>query len=194
MNNIFVISGPSGSGKSTLIKKLISECGDLNFSVSHTTRKKRAGELDGREYYFIDRLKFRKMIEANEFAEWAEVHGELYGTSIKEIAGKSQGTDMIALDIDVQGAEIIRRVFPRSLHVFIMPPDIETLRKRLVGREKHLGPDFERRLVTAVHEMEESQYYDHVIVNDDIEKSYGQLKNIYNNFRFNVLSGKKQEK
>lgn len=187
MNNIFVISGPSGSGKSTLIRKLLREFRDLNFSVSHTTRKKREGEADSKDYYFVDRTIFSHMIKQHEFAEWAEVHGELYGTSLSEIRKKSMGKDIIALDIDVQGAEIIRTEFPDSIHVFIMPPDLRTLRERLKKREKTLNYDFRKRLSTAVVEMKHAPSYDYVVVNDDLESAYQQLKKIFEEFREGIL-------
>lgn len=111
MNKIFVLSGPSGSGKSTLIKMLVGKYDSLIFSVSHTTRKKRPGELNAREYYFTGPDKFREMIKNGKFVEWAEVHGELYGTSLNEIYTKSAGEKFLILDLDVQGAAILKKKF-----------------------------------------------------------------------------------
>ncbi|MCK5221496.1 MAG: guanylate kinase [Candidatus Aminicenantes bacterium] len=197
MNKIFVISGPSGSGKSTLIKMLTKEHDCILFSVSHTTREKREGEVDSEDYYFISRESFRDMIEKELFAEWAEVHDEFYGTSIREIEKKSTGDSILILDIDVQGAKIIKDKFPDSLHVFIMPPGIVELKKRLLKREKELNNDFRKRLVTAEEEIKigESGFYDYKITNDNIDKSYNRFKNIFRKYmRSMIIPDKKKPK
>ncbi|MCK4888751.1 MAG: guanylate kinase [Candidatus Aminicenantes bacterium] len=189
MNKIFVVSGPSGSGKSTLIKMLTKEHDCILFSVSHTTRKEREGEVDSEDYYFISRKNFTNMINKDLFAEWAEVHDELYGTSINEIEKKSTGDSILILDIDVQGAEIIKDKFTDSLHVFIMPPGIVELEKRLMKREKKLNSEFRKRLITAEEEIRigESGFYDYKIINDDIDESYNKFRNIFRKYMRSVL-------
>jgi len=190
MNNIFVLSGPSGSGKSTLIKMLADEFDYIKFSVSHTTRKKRPGETDSLEYHFISRKKFTQMIKKDLFAEWAEVHDEFYGTSITEIDRKSTGSNILVLDIDVQGAEIIKRKFPDSKLVFIMPPDMSELKKRLKKREKELTSNFEKRINTASKEMERSVFYDDTVINDRLDESYAKLRTIFLEYKTTCFSEK----
>ena len=189
MNKIFVISGPSGSGKSTLIKKLTDEFECINFSVSHTTRKIREGEVDSKDYHFISREKFVNMIKNNLFAEWAEVHGELYGTSINEIIEKSADEFILIMDIDVQGTEILKKKFPDAFLVFIRPPGIDDLLQRIKKREKELSSDFKKRLITAENEIRigESGFYDHLLINDKLEESYRNLKNIFRKYMESVL-------
>jgi len=189
MNKIFVVSGPSGSGKSTLIKMLTKEHDCILFSISHTTRERRDGETNSEDYYFVTRENFSNMIKKDLFAEWAEVHDELYGTSINEIEEKSTGDNILVLDIDVQGAEIIKNKFPDSLHVFIMPPGIAELEKRLLKREKKMSSKFKKRLITAEKEIRigESGFYDHKIINDNIDKSYNKFRNIFRKYMNSVL-------
>ena len=189
MNKIFVISGPSGSGKSTLIKKLTDEFECINFSVSHTTRKIREGEVDSKDYHFISREKFVNMIKNNLFAEWAEVHCELYGTSINEIIEKSADEFILIMDIDVQGTEILKKKFPDAFLVFIRPPEIDDLLQRIKNREKELSSDFKKRLITAENEIRigESGFYDHLLINDKLEESYRNLKNIFRKYMESVL-------
>ncbi len=192
MNKIFILSGPSGSGKSTLIKLLTQKYDCLNFSVSHTTRKKREGETESVEYYFVSHDKFSGMIKKGKFAEWAEVHGELYGTSFDEINSKSGGEKILILDIDVQGAEIIKSKFPYSLLVFIMPPGLGELKNRIVKREKELTSDFIKRIKRAEEEIKKSDFYDHIVVNDNLELSFAEFENIFLKYKEKVLNNKKE--
>ena len=152
---------------------------DIHFSISHTTRQMRDGEKDGREYHFTDREDFRRMIEGGEFAEWAEVHDELYGTSLGEIRSKSEGEKILVLDIDVQGAEIIKNKFPESMLVFIKPPGLDELKKRIVEREKGLTSDFKKRIRTAESEIERARFYDHIVINDRLEEAFRELETIF---------------
>ncbi len=188
MNKIFIISGPSGSGKTTLINMLFDEFNCVRFSVSHTTRKKRSGETDAKEYYFIDRDLFENMIRKDLFAEWAEVHGELYGTSLSEINKRSTGENILILDIDVQGAEKIKNKFPDSFLVFIMPPDVNELEQRLRKREKELNAEFRKRLISAKKEMERSDFYDKIITNDRLKESYKELAIVFRKYMKSVSS------
>ncbi|MEN8153864.1 MAG: guanylate kinase [Acidobacteriota bacterium] len=179
MNNIFVVSGPSGSGKSTLIKMLREKYKDLEFSVSFTTRTKRETESDGRDYYFISEEKFLKMINEKKFAEWAKVHRNYYGTSFKDIEERSKNGKILILDIDVQGAEIIKKKFPGSFLVFIKPPDIYELKKRLLTRDKKPDKNIEVRLNAAENELGRSGFYDRTIINDKLEDAFEKLESIF---------------
>lgn len=191
MNKIFVVSGPSGSGKSTLIKLLTQKYHCLKFSVSHTTRKNRDGERNGKEYYFINDTQFREMIAREEFAEWAEVHDRLYGTSLEEIKSKSVGEEILILDIDVQGAEIIKKKFPEAMLVFITPPGIGELKRRIKKREKELTSDFLKRIKTAEEEIAKAGFYDHKMVNDNLEESFEEFERIFLDYKSKVLTDDK---
>ena len=131
MHNIIIISGPSGSGKSTLIHELLAEFPELYFSVSHTTRPMRKNEVPGKDYHFISEREFQKMLDSDQFVEWAEVHGHHYGTSWKEIRAKSGKGRTLVLDIDSQGARNIKRQFPEAMTIFVIPPSLAELKKRL---------------------------------------------------------------
>ena len=179
MSNIVVISGPSGSGKTTLIKKLKSEFPIINFSISHTTRKRRAEEVDGVDYYFIDEKKFKKMIEEGSFVEWAKVFDSYYGTSVAEVKEKSSGDRILLMDIDVQGAESIKNKFKQSVLIFISPPNEKKLRERLVGREKKEDNEVQTRLKHSKKEIERSGFFDYQILNDELELAYNELKEIF---------------
>ncbi|MFC2155198.1 guanylate kinase [Acidobacteriota bacterium] len=180
--NIIVISGPSGSGKSTLINRLVSEHRDIIFSVSHTTRPKRDSEIDGQHYHFVSEETFREMIDHNEFAEWAKVYKNYYGTSRFEIEQKSGGENNLVLDLDVQGAANIKKEFPSALFVFIVPPNLAELKKRLVAREKVIDSHIETRLKTAIEELNQYNLYDYTVINDKVDDAYAVLKSIYTTY------------
>jgi len=175
---ILILSGPSGSGKSTIYKAAIGDLGGIEFSVSCTTRRPRPGEIDGRDYYFITREKFDALIAENAFAEHAEVHGNCYGTLKSELLDRvRRGTDVL-LDIDVQGAAQLRALCRDSAEfceacefIFIMPPSFEELERRLRARGTETEESILRRLANAKGEMEHAKEYDHVIVNDDLERA-----------------------
>jgi guanylate kinase len=176
--NLLVVSAPSGAGKSTLCNKICETEPTIRQSVSYTTRKPRPGEVDGVQYSFIDEDEFRSMIIEGDFLEWAEVHGNFYGTSKKRIEDMmQQGIDVI-LDIDVQGAKQIRKIFPDSVLIFIMPPSMEELRQRLTGRESDAEDVIEKRLKNAHGEIKEYNHYDYVIVNDLIENALNDFRSI----------------
>jgi len=172
---LFIISGPSGCGKSTLAKRALAELEGLVFSVSHTTRPKRTGEVDGEDYYFLSRSSFEQLIADNKLVEWAEVHGHLYGTSIPELEKKGAGSDVL-LDIDVQGAEQIRGKIKDIVSVFILPPEYPVLRERLISRGLNSTEDIERRLETARKEITAYTRFDSLIVNEDLEQAVRELK------------------
>ncbi|OAQ20385.1 guanylate kinase [Thermosulfurimonas dismutans] len=172
---LLVISAPSGAGKTTLCRLLIERAG-FSFSVSHTTRSPRSGEVEGRDYYFVDRKTFEEMIRKGEFLEWAEVHGNLYGTSWEEVNRRlSSGQDLL-LDIDVQGASQVRkRLGSRAIFVFIMPPSLEELERRLRGRGTEDEITVARRLARAREEMNYASWFDYVVVNDEVERAFEDL-------------------
>jgi guanylate kinase len=174
---VFVVSGPSGCGKSTLIAKVRQDLADLAFSVSHTTRKPRPSETDGRDYHFVTERAFERMARAGRFVEWARVHGHLYGTSKAEVERKSRGRDLL-LDIDVQGARQVRKKIPSAVFVFIMPPVFAELRRRLEQREEDSDEDISQRLRDAAGEVRAFAEFDYVVVNDELEKAVGELKSV----------------
>jgi guanylate kinase len=172
---LFVISGPSGCGKSTLIRKVRRNLGDLEFSVSHTTRASRPSEKDGVDYHFVTEKTFERMVREKRFIEWARVHGHLYGTSRAEVVRKSRLGDIV-LDIDVQGARQVRTRVPGATHVFIMPPVAGELRRRLKRRHEDSPEAVERRLRNARTEIRAYYEFDYVVVNDDLAKAAADLK------------------
>jgi guanylate kinase len=175
---LFVLSAPSGAGKTTLRRAVLARFPDIAYSVSTTTRSPRPGEVSGRDYVFITREEFEAGIREGRWAEWAQVHGNYYGTSartLREAAGA--GTDVL-LDIDVQGARQIRRMFPESVTVFIMPPSFEVLAQRLTARGTDRPKAIQLRLRNARQEMEERHWYRHVVVNDDLATAVEELSAI----------------
>ena len=183
MRNIIIISGPSGCGKSTLIHELLAAFPELLFSVSHTTRPMRKNEIPGEDYHFISAREFQKMIAGDRFVEWAEVHGHHYGTSWKEVRAKSGKGRTLVLDIDVQGARSIRRRFPEAMSIFVVPPTLAALKKRLLQRQARLDLDARRRLGAALKEMRAYREYGYVIVNDRIPDAVADLRCLYLAFR-----------
>jgi guanylate kinase len=163
---IFVISAPSGAGKTTLCRKIIAKQGNFRPSVSFTTRPPRTGEVDGRDYTFVTERVFRNMVRRGEFVEWAEVHGNLYGTSKKRLKELMRAGYDVILDIDTQGARQIRNAFDVGVFIFIVPPSMKTLRERLDNRKSNTSADIERRLRRATGEIKDYKLYDYVIVND----------------------------
>jgi guanylate kinase len=175
---LFVVSGPSGCGKSTLIGRVLRDLENLRFSVSHTTRPLRGGEVDGREYHFVSRDEFDAMVREGKFVEWAEVHGHRYGTSRAEIELRPSGEDVV-LDIDVQGAGQIRAGSRKAVFVFVMPPVFDELRKRLLARKTDDPAAIEKRLETARREILAYGKFDYAVINQDLEKASAELKAIF---------------
>jgi guanylate kinase len=178
MSIVYIVSAPSGSGKSTLVSELFKMVDHLNFSISYTTRPPRGSELNGKEYFFVTREEFENMITAGEFLEHAEVFGNYYGTARRFLReAEDHGNDLL-LDIDVQGAKQIKEAIPEAISIFILPPDREKLEWRL----RHRGLDSEavirRRLDTARREIENYSKYDYILVNNLLEQSADQLKDI----------------
>ena len=169
--SLIIISGPSGAGKTAITGYALQTLPDIKFSISYTTRAPRAGERDGLEYFFTSREKFESLIDAGEFLEWAEVHGNYYGTSRSFIDGfLRQGIDVI-LDIDVQGSRSVKTACPGAVAVFVLPPSFDVLRERLVRRGLDDAGVMEKRLKIARDEISHYNDYDYLIVNDDLENA-----------------------
>ncbi len=178
MSGVFIISAPSGSGKSTLVNQVRQIVPGLKFSISYTTRAPRAGEQNGREYFFVCRTDFEAMIRNDDFLEHAEVFGNYYGTARRFLReAEKEGKDLL-LDIDVQGAAQIKRKLPHAVSIFILPPNRQELEKRLRTRSLDAEAVIQRRLVTASREIENYDKYDYILVNDRLEDSVDALKSI----------------
>ena len=173
---IFVISAPSGAGKTSLCKELIDFFPTLRHSVSYTTRPARPGEVEGVDYHFIALERFRAMIAAGAFAEWAEVHGNFYGTALASLDAARQAGEDILLDIDCQGAEQLRQSLDQGVFIFILPPSVEELRRRLVHRNTDSQEVIERRIANAKGEISHAPRYDYLVVNDDFPRALAELK------------------
>jgi guanylate kinase len=173
---LLIVSSPSGAGKTTLCNRLRTEFPQLRFSVSHTTRKPRPSEVDGREYHFTTKETFTRMIDEHAFAEWAHVHGNLYGTSLSEVEVARNTANGVLFDVDYQGARQIKARMPDAVGVFILPPSLAELEKRLRGRGTEDEPTTLRRLQAAKGEIEHYGFFDYVIVNDDIQRAYDNLR------------------
>lgn len=167
---IFVISAPSGTGKTTICEQLLKNFHNLKMSISHTTRKPRAGEKNGVNYYFISEAKFKEMIEKGDFIEWAEVYGNLYGTSKRMINDLLNSGSDVLLDIDIQGAKNIKKIYNKSVLIYLLPPSIEELKIRLQNRKED-SETIEKRLSKVADEINEYKFYDYLVINDDFEEA-----------------------
>jgi guanylate kinase len=172
---LIIVSSPSGGGKGTLIRRVLKTVPNVGYSVSFTTRPAREGEMDGRDYFFISQEGFREMIARGEFLEWAHVHAHLYGTGRAQVEKELKERRDIILEIDVQGAESVRRVVPGAVGVFILPPSFEILRERLVARGSERASELSLRLKNSRSEVERYREFDYVIINDDAESAAAQL-------------------
>lgn len=176
--NLYVIAAPSGAGKSSLVKALMAQDERLQLSISHTTRPPRGQEQNGREYFFVSHEAFDAMVQADAFVEWAHVHSHRYGTSKKAIEDRiAQGTDII-LEIDFQGAVQIKKLYPNTVTVFILPPSLEELRARLEKRGEDAPDVIGLRMKNAETEMAQVARFDFVIINDLFERAIFDLKSI----------------
>lgn len=176
--SVIVVSAPSGAGKSTVLARVLDDMPGLRFSVSHTTRPPRPGERDGVEYHFVDRRVFEGLRDDGKLLEWAEVHGNLYGTGLAEHGqARAEGVDLL-LDVDVQGAAQVREKMPEAVTVFILPPSYEVLERRLRGRGQDDEATVKRRLAAAGRELHAFERYDYAIVNDDLGACVEALKSI----------------
>lgn len=176
---LLIVSSPSGAGKTTLTHRLLQEFPELRFSVSHTTRRPRANEVDGQDYHFVDEPTFQRLIDEGSFAEWAEVHGNLYGTNITEIErAQSDGKHGVLFDVDYQGARQIKEKFPEAVGVFILPPSMKELRRRLDSRGSDDEESRRRRFQKAREEIEHYPFFDYMIVNDELQQALAELRGI----------------
>jgi guanylate kinase len=175
---LLIVSSPSGAGKTTLCGRLREAFPALRFSVSHTTRKPRPGEQDGREYHFVDDTQFQAMIAEGAFVEWARVHGHCYGTSFAQVDAARREASGIIFDIDFQGARQISAHYPAAAGVFILPPDLSELERRLRGRGTEDEETTQRRLRNAKREIAHYGLFDYVIVNDDIDLADRRMQSI----------------
>lgn len=176
---IIIIVAPSGTGKSTLIKRLKEEFRELHWSVSFTTREMRPGEVDGKHYFYISRDEFIKKRDQNAFIEWAEVHGNFYGTSLGFVKTKVDNGFSLLFDLDVQGADNMKKQFwDEAKAIFIAPPSIDALEERLRGRGTDSEDVIKLRLDNAKSELKRQNDYDFVVVNDDLEQAYQDLRRV----------------
>ncbi len=175
---LFIVSGPSGVGKTTLCQKLTKIVPNLKPSISYTTRVPRKGEINNVHYVFVSKNKFKEMTHKGKFAEWAMVHGNLYGTSLEKLmAINKSGCDMI-LNIDTSGAMQIKHKFKDAVYIFILPPSMEILEKRLRRRTSEQDDEIRRRLDKAKEEIANYKNYDYVVINDDLKKALRELESI----------------
>jgi len=177
---LLIVASPSGAGKTSLCRRLMADHAGLELSVSMTTRPIRPGEQAGRDYHFVDREEFQRLVEADAFLEWANVHGNLYGSPRAPVdRALAEGRDVL-FDIDWQGArEVARRCKEDAVRVFILPPSLEELRRRLVTRSQDAEAVIDRRIANAKGEIEHADEFDYVFVNDDFDRSYAELAHIY---------------
>ena len=177
---LLVVSSPSGAGKTTLCRRLCEEFVNARFSVSFTTRTPRPGEQEGVDYHFVDRDRLSAMAAAGELAEWAEVHGNTYGTSMETVRRAVSGAGDVVFDIDYQGGRQLKSKFEKeAVMIFILPPSIEELERRLRARATDSPEAIEHRLAKAREELEQYDTYQYLVVNDDLERAYDDLRAIY---------------
>ena len=177
---LIIISSPSGAGKTTLAKRLLAEFPELGFSVSYTTRRPRVGETDGKDYLFVEPEAFAGMIDRGEFAEWAEVHGNRYGTARHVVEDALSSGRGLVFDVDWQGGRVLADKWPDdALRVFVLPPDLDILEQRLRRRATDSEEVILRRLEVALSELGHHDEYEHRVVNNDLDKAYAALRAIY---------------
>ncbi|MBV8678942.1 MAG: guanylate kinase [Aquitalea sp.] len=179
VGNIYIVVAPSGAGKTSLVAALLQAEPTVELSVSYTTRPARSGEIDGKHYHFVDQAVFKGMIERQDFLEYAEVYGNFYGTSVRWLQSRLEEGRDILLEIDWQGAEQVRKVFPGAIGIFILPPSIEELERRLRGRGTDSEEVILRRLASARSEIDKVAEYDYIVVNDDFERARLDLISIF---------------
>ncbi len=179
LGTALVLSAPSGAGKTTLVHKLLSDYPDFGYSVSCTTRKPRSGEVDGRDYHFLSRDDFLNQREEGAFAEWAVVHGNFYGTPLKPLQALFASGQDVLLDVDVQGAAQLKLSLPHAAFVFILPPSMRELERRLRSRKSDSEEVIVQRLANARQEIAAARWFDHILVNDDLDEAYASLRSLY---------------
>ncbi|MCF6466437.1 guanylate kinase [Clostridium sp. Cult2] len=175
---LLVISGPSGCGKGTICKKILERNEKLVFSVSATTRMPRKGEVEGVNYFFINEEKFGKMVENNEFLEYANVHGNLYGTPRKFVLEQVENGEIVILEIDVQGALQVKKSYPEAVFIFLLPPSMSELKNRIKKRGTETEEDIDIRLKNAFKELEFVDEYDYIVINDEVMNAVAKTETI----------------
>lgn len=176
--HLYIVAAPSGTGKTTLVRLLLENDPGIRLSISYTTRAPRAGEADGREYHFVGVPDFLAKIGTGDFLEWAEVHGNYYGTSKTWIEAEMAAGRDVLLEIDWQGAQQVRKIFPAAIGVFILPPSLAELERRLSGRGTDSAETIARRMAAARDEMRHMAEFDYVIINDDLQQALGDLLSV----------------
>ena len=176
--NLIIISSPSGGGKGTLIKEVLKVVPNIGYSVSYTTREMRAGEAHGRDYFFVNRSEFESLIETGALLEYAEVHGNFYGTGLSQIKTEIEAGRDIILEIDVQGAGLVRAKIPEALSVFILPPSFEVLKNRLPARATEKPGDLALRLKNSFGEVGHYSEFEYVVINDDAARASADLQTV----------------
>lgn len=190
---LIVISGPSGSGKGTIIKEVIKKIPDLIYSVSYTTRPKREGEIEGKDYFFISKDEFEKLIDEDFFIEWAKVYDYYYGTGKEFVLNNLNDNKDVILEIEIQGAKKIREIYDKKnvIFIFIAPPDFKELEKRIMNRKRgETEEEIKKRMNFAKKEIEESKNYDYIIINDNINKAVKKIVNIINKERRKIYDSR----
>ncbi len=190
---LIVISGPSGSGKGTIIKEVMKKIPDLIYSVSYTTRPKREGEIEGKDYFFISKDEFEKLINEDFFIEWAKVYDYYYGTGKEFVLNNLNDNKDVILEIEIQGAKKIREIYDKKnvIFIFIAPPDFKELEKRIMNRKRgETEEEIKKRMNFAKKEIEESKNYDYIIINDNINKAVKKIVNIINKERRKIYDSR----
>ncbi|MCS7191975.1 MAG: guanylate kinase [Armatimonadetes bacterium] len=172
---LFVISGPSGVGKGTLVAQVMKKLPNLKRAVTYTTRQPRQGEISGKDYYFVTREEFERLKQEGAFLEWAEVYGNFYGSPKREVEEILSKGHNVLLVLDVQGALTVKQEIPEALLIFIAPPSLDELRRRIKARGTNPPEDIERRMAKARWEMEQASKFDYILLNDDLEEAIGKL-------------------
>lgn len=197
---LLVVSGPSGAGKGTICKALLNKNDDIKLSVSATTRKPRNGEVHGVNYFFIEKEEFTKMIENGEFLEYAQIYDNFYGTPKSAIIECLEKGQDVILEIEMQGAKQIKEVYPEGVFIFVLPPSLEELKSRIVGRGTETAEEIEKRFSCAFEEINQIVNYDYFIINEDIEKSVNDVeaiisaeKNKVTRYKNNIIDKFKEE-
>lgn len=186
--HLYVISAPSGTGKTTVVRRLRALCPALAHSVSYTTRASRPGEREGVDYYFVDTVTFQQMAAQGAFIEWARVHEHAYGTPKAQIEALLASGRDIMLDIDIQGARAVKRCDPTATLIFLAPPSMTVLAERLHQRGTESSAEIERRLRQAQHELAQQHHYDHVVINDQVERACAEIARVVSSARADATS------
>ncbi len=179
IGRLLIVTAPSGAGKTSLVKALLKLCPEIQISISHTTRRPREGEKDGVDYFFVSNETFENLKDKGEFLEYAECHGAKYGTAKTPVDSNLKSGKDIILEIDYQGALIVKKIFKEAISIFIIPPSIQILKQRLVTRGQNSSDEINGRLAAAKEEISHLEKFDYVIINEDFDKALDDFKSIY---------------